>query len=741
MNGNEDDSECVEAAGPFARTPGNGGTARGDERGPAPIAEVKPRGGERRRIALLLLIMVVATLGVAGVVIHFLYRAATEEGSLHLGAIRLALLVALALVLVASVLLLRTANPLLGRLEESERRYRALFDAGSDAIFLMRSEDMLIEECNEQACQLLGYEKEEIVGRTAFDFSPPLQDGDRTSEDVARVHVAAALAGELQRLPWTVVRKDGEAVEADLSGVAIEIGGALKIQVSLRDVTAQKQAERDRVRLATAVDQASECVVITDPEGAIEYANPAFEKTTGYAVEEVIGQNPRVLKSGEQDESFYRELWETITEGRVWRGHFINKRKDGTLYEEEASIAPVRDESGRIAHFVAVKRDVTNEVQLQNQLVQAQKMEIIGQLAGGIAHDFNSILTPIRGYAEMALQDASPESRAYLERVLQGTQRAASLAQHILALSRREGVTRRPLRLQSIIEEGLNLLQATLPSTIQLQRSLEADCPPVMADPSQMVQVLLNLGSNGRHAMRERGGVLEVRLESYWAPGRTRASGTLAPGGPRILLTVRDTGQGMDAATVERIFDPFFTTKEPHEGTGLGLAVVRGIVSRHGGEIHAESQPGAGTTICVSLPAIDEEPDLEVAPDEEDLGGRERILLVDDDEDVVSVASSMLRPLGYEVDGRTRPELALEAFRARPDHYDLVITDQIMPGMSGTVLCRSLLRVRSDLPIVLITGFGDIITGDDCREEGIRELVLKPFSRRELGEAIHRALG
>ncbi len=517
-------------------------------------------------------------------------------------------------------------------------------------------------------------------------------------------------------------------------------GRLIAVLETIQDISSQKRSEERLSLLGTAVHQAAEAILVTDPAGRIEYANPAFERITGYRAAEVLGRSVSVLKSGRHDASFYRDMWRTIASGQVWTGRLTNRRKDGSLYEEEASISPVLDESGRIRHYVAVKRDVSREAELERQLRQAQKLEALGTLAGGIAHDFNNILTAMVGYAEMTLDDVEPGSTAEsnLHRVLAGGERAKRLIGQILTFSSESETERQAVDIGSVVVEAVTLLRAGLPPAVTVRFRDEAGEGRVLADPTQIHQVVMNLGTNAAHALGPEGGQIEITLSvTEVDPDLASRHPGLRPG-PHLRLAVSDTGRGIDPQVISRIFDPFFTTKQVGEGTGLGLSVVHGIVRAHAGAVIVHSTPGEGSTFHVLLPLLD--PGSRVGAGGAPAGGDERLLVVDDMGEVAQVQRQVLESLGYRVCSLTDPGEALRELRSDPHGYDLLLTDQSMPGMPGTELARRARRVRPDLPVVLCTGFEREATRDEAARVGIAEVVLKPVTVRALGDAVRRAL-
>ncbi len=421
---------------------------------------------------------------------------------------------------------------------------------------------------------------------------------------------------------------------------------------------------------------------------------------------------------------------------------FTNKKKDGSFYVEDAAISPVFNDEGAIINYVGVKRDITKELELETHLRQSQKMEAVGTLAGGIAHDFNNILTPILGYAEMTAQSAPPGSRteANMKHVIKAATRAKDLVRQILTFSRRDKHERAPLFIHPIVQEALELLRASLPSTIEVRDDIDTACSPVLADSTAIHQVLMNLCTNAAHAMREEGGVLTVSLDMLPADCVQHRQRRLSLGTPYVRLTVKDTGSGMDGDTLEHAFEPFFTTRDVGEGTGLGLSAVHGIVKSHEGEITVKSELGRGTTFSVFLPCTESEPVEEPLPDEPVAGGEERVLLVDDEEVIARMEKETLEGFGYHVTAKTSGRDALDTFRANPSGFDIVVTDFTMPGMTGVQLAEELTRIRPDIPIVLVSGHDQTVSKEEQRNAGISETLEKPILSDDLGRAVRRAL-
>jgi len=379
----------------------------------------------------------------------------------------------------------------------------------------------------------------------------------------------------------------------------------------------------------------------------------------------------------------------------------------------------------------------------ERQMQHVLKLQSIGTLAGGIAHDFNNILFPIIGYTELAMDDLPEgnQARKSLEEVLKAASRAKELIQQILTFSRRNGSERKPIRVPIIILEALRLLRVSIPKTIDIVTAVEENCSPIMGNASQMHQVVMNLCTNAYQAMLETGGKIHVRLGEVNIGYEEMVQRIGIKMGPHLHLMVQDDGVGMDATVLERIFEPYFTTKEPGKGTGLGLSVIHGIVKNHGGFITVESLPGKGSSFHVYLPTIDEmEQDIEVEIRAAETGGRERILLVDDEKQIVAMEKQMLEKLGYQVTACAGSSEAWTVFSARPDQFDLMITDMTMPHMAGDRLSEKILDIRPNLPVILCTGYSDMIDEDKAAALGIRKFVMKPVEKNELARAIRSAL-
>jgi PAS domain S-box-containing protein len=522
--------------------------------------------------------------------------------------------------------------------------------------------------------------------------------------------------------------------------------GLLLMQRLERDAVVARLRAHDveRERLIAAIEQSDDSIVITDASGAIEYVNPAFVAVTGYTRGETLGANPRILKSGEQDDETYRQMWQTLLAGHTWRGRLINKRKDGSHYVEDATISPVRATDGHIASFVAVKRDVTREIEMQAQYLQAQKMESVGRLAAGVAHDFNNLLTIITGSAELATYALPPDNPAMedLRQILAAGSRAGALTRQLLAFSRQDVVQPVVLDLDEVIDGFRKMLARLLQEHITLVVQPGPGGAHVKADPGQLEQLILNLAVNARDAMPS-GGTL--RIETDVVDVNASDTATLRPSvgpGRYVCVRVTDTGAGMDTETQAHIFEPFFTTKSIGKGTGLGLATVMHIVEKSSGGIGVKSTVGQGTTFEVFFPAVSGVGTGGPPTVEEQVPPTVRgtALVVEDEEMLRVLAVRSLSQAGFTVIAVANGREGLDTALALEGPLDLVITDVIMPELGGREMARILAVERPAVPVLYTSGY----TGDPGLVEWLGSsgaaFLPKPYSPADLVKAATAAV-
>ncbi len=501
--------------------------------------------------------------------------------------------------------------------------------------------------------------------------------------------------------------------------------------------------------LRLTLDAIEEAVIVTDTDNQITRLNPAAERLAGCTPAQAQGQPFSLIipltdpKTGQPITLQTLQTTEPHRNSSLPTRAFLENRA-GVKSIVTYSASPMLGENGAKRGIVVVLRDITTRHQLEEQLYQAQKMESVGQLAGGIAHDFNNILAVIVGHGELLRDELTNQPAALedLQTMLRGAQRATDLVQQILAFSRKSKHELTPIVLQTVVKEALKFLRATVPSTIEIAPRISADLPLVLADPTQIHQVIMNLCTNAVFAMKDAAnGRLEVRLESIHADAEFAIMHTGLRDGEYVRLSVSDTGHGMDEATQKHIFEPFFTTKKQNEGTGLGLSVVHGIVKAHNGGIYVYSRPGEGTIFHIYLPALSiASAPKGPAPDHISAGKGEHILFVDDEPAIGASARRIIENLGYRITVFTSPLLALEDLRVNADNYDLLITDQTMPGLTGLNFAAAALKIRPNLPTILTTGFAADLTEAGVQSQGISKLLLKPFTTTTLAHALSNAL-
>ncbi|MGC4083376.1 MAG: response regulator [Vicinamibacterales bacterium] len=495
---------------------------------------------------------------------------------------------------------------------------------------------------------------------------------------------------------------------------------------------AHRHAELELRKMALVVEQIPSVVVITDLDANIEDVNPRFTELTGYTADEVRGRNPRLLKSGFMRREHYEELWQTVRSGHEWRGTFHQKRKDGTTYEEEAVIRPMRDADGRITHYLKVGEDVTARRALEQQFRQAQKMEAIGRLAGGVAHDFNNLLTVISGFTDMAISGLAPGDplRGDLEQVALAGERGAALTRQLLAFSRKQALEPVPFVLGKVVREAESMVRRLVGEDVAIDiRASDADAGTILAEPGQIEQVLMNLVVNARDAMPT-GGRLTITTSSLVFDHESAAQHVRIASGPYSLLSIADTGHGMTAETMSKIFEPFFTTKGLGKGSGLGLSTVYGIVTQLGGTIEVYSEPNRGARFDVYLPvsAAVGAGATGALTQTSDAAGTETILVVDDEASVARFAQRLLSAAGYTVLTANHAGEALVICEKYPSPIHMVLTDVIMPQMSGRELADRLTIDRPDVRVLYMSGYTDDILDTNDALNPDRQLLRKPFS-------------
>ncbi len=631
-------------------------------------------------------------------------------------------------------------------------QFHSLIESTSDAIVFS---DQLgnITLWNNGAKKIFGYQTNEIIGKP---ISKIIQKGfyKQHRNGIHRFLITNKQKHICKTIESEGLKKDGSPFPVEIALSTWGEKQEIFFGAIIRDISIRKQAEKalheSEKKFRMLIEQSYNAIYLLYKD-KFEIINSRFFKLFGYTLEEC------------QDKNFnFRQLVAPkslqLLENRIKRKQrgeqlepvyeFTAINKNGMEIECEVSISYIDYKDGTAVQGII--RDITKRFKiekekqnLQEQLIQAQKMEAIGTLAGGIAHDFNNLLGVIMGYTELTINNTSiPENiKKNLHHVMKASERAREMVKQILTFSRKSNENMEPINIGKIIEETTTFLRSAIPSTIEIISIIEDDLGLIFGNATQINQILMNLSTNGAHAMKEKGGVLKIILKEFILDKGRSKTFDLDPG-RYLQLIISDTGSGMNKELINHIFEPFFTTKKSGEGTGLGLSVVYGIVKNHNGKIKIDSEPGKGTTFNVYLPVIEhiniEETDADrvYAP----IGNNEMVLFVDDEISISELATQMLKSLGYLVESRTSSIEALEAFKADPDKFDLIITDMTMPNMTGIKLASEIRKIKPAIPIILCTGFSSTVNKNNFRDYGIDELIMKPVIQIELGNIIHKVL-
>jgi two-component system, cell cycle sensor histidine kinase and response regulator CckA len=608
-------------------------------------------------------------------------------------------------------------------LRESEERYRLITEAINDGIFLMDTQGRLVF-ANHRATAITGYPADELFGRPIFGLLMP--EGARRA-----LERLASTAGDHDPgavFETQLLTKDGGLVwvEANMTTVRREgqVVGRLGV---LRDISERKRAEQQMRLQTVALEAAASGVVITDRAGRIIWTNPAFTTLTGYPLNEVVGQTLRLQKSGEHEPVFYEHLWETILSGQTWRGETINRRKDGTLYPEEQTITPMRDERGEITHFIAIKEDVSEQKKMREHLTHSEKLAAMGQLLASVAHELNNPLSVLTGHAAILKSTTDPKIADRALKMATAAERCGRIVRNFLALARRRPPERTRVGLNQVVRDALELLAYPLRvDNVEMRLELAGGLPALTADAHQLHQVVINLLSNAHYAVRETPRPRFIRVATQGSADR-------------VTLEVADSGAGIRADVLERLFEPFFTTKPLGEGTGLGLAICKGIVETHGGSLSAESPPGQGAVFRMELPVEVGEPETIAEPTPESPVSGKAVLVVDDEPELATLLAEILGEDGHRVDTAENGAAALE--KLREGAYDLIISDLRMPQLDGPGLYREVARRHPRLLRRMVFVTGDTLGPESTEFLRMSEALTfsKPFVASDVRRAVRQA--
>ena len=620
-----------------------------------------------------------------------------------------------------------------------EEAFGALVRHSSD-IITVHDRDGLVLYVSSHGNRSLGYPEGALAGSYVWGFVHPddVEAVRWAFEDV----VERGLSGT--QVEYRFRTADGSWRHfVSLGNNLLDAAPIQGIVVTTRDVTGERAVAEEQARLSLAVEQAGDVVAVTDTRWQIQYVNPAFERVSGYRQAEAFGQTPRFLDAGAHDEAFYLAVWDTLVAGASWSGRITIRRKDESLAVLDTSVTPVRSSAGEVTSYVVVARDLSQELALEEQLRQAQKMELVGQLAGGIAHDFNNLLSPILGYAELALvglDESDPRFRQ-VSLICEAAERAGSLSRQLLSFSRKQFTDVKPFDLNTVVKGFVRILRRTIRENIDIQMRMATPEAFVRGDISQVEQVLMNLVVNAQDAI-DGSGTITIETDVVPLNGLEVDKRHEIRPGLYVMLRVSDTGIGIPPEVQRRIFEPFFTTKDVGRGTGLGLANVQGIVQRHKGAVTVDSAVGRGTTFSVYLPRVEPVKDVRPAAVQAAAArGTERVFVVEDEPLVRELTCSILRAHGYEVLDFATAEACLEV-AAAPGAVApaLLVTDVVMPGLNGRQVYAQLHERWPSLDVLYISGYTDeVLAWRDADAPGV-DFLQKPFSVQALARTVREIL-
>ncbi|MCP4159038.1 MAG: PAS domain S-box protein, partial [Deltaproteobacteria bacterium] len=620
---------------------------------------------------------------------------------------------------------------------KSKERYRILVENNPYGIQEIDCDGKILF-ANKKYHQMLGYEGQSLIGQSVIDIQSPGPLRDELpgylemlikDKPLPTVYYGTNLTKQGEERSIEVAWNYQKDTEENVTGF---------ISV-LTDITERKKTGKELRLKDYIIDSASSIIATCDFDGILTFINPLFFKKTGYNPEEVIGKHfPQIWSIGE----CYEEIMNMLSKKGKWEGELKINKKDGSKIDVQVSAATIFDENQNPIGLMSSSIDITERKNLEEQLRQAHKMESIGTLAGGVAHDFNNLLYMIMGNTELALEDIPEWNPVHknLKEVKSATLRAAGIVKQLLNFSRKTDQDLKPIGAVTVIKDALKFLRSTISSTVKFKLNLPDTDIPMQGDPVQINQIMMNLCTNASQVMQDTGGTIKIDVETVMLNEEDCDDCTNLSAGNHIKITVKDSGPGIAPDIIDKIFDPYFTTKGLAEASGMGLAVVHGIVKNHDGVISVDSNPGQGACFEILLPVIDELPEPEIEVKEYISHGSESILFVDDEESIANMTGKTLERLGYQVETQLNPVKALELFKLKPESFDLVITDMAMPQMTGVNFAEKLKEIQPDIPVIICTGHSAVIDEEKAKLLELDGFVMKPVSKSKIAKAIRDVL-
>jgi len=627
------------------------------------------------------------------------------------------------------------------KLRQSEQWFSTTLNSIGDAV-ITTDKNGIVTFLNPVAQSLTGWYDEAAIGKQLEDVFNIIDEETRKRVDnpIAKVLREGKTVGLANHTILIAINGREVPIDNSVAPINDESGNVTGMVLTFRDIAERKRAEEELQLTQFSVDHSTDAVYWMGPDAKFIYVNYAAVEALGYSKEELLTMTVHDI-GPEFPVDIWQAHWAELKEKKSFIIQTIHQRKNKTTFPVEITVNFIQFGNREIN--CAIAKDISERKKIEDQLRQSSKMESIGTIAGGIAHDFNNLLFMIVGNAELALEDIPEWNQTYanLEEIKTASLRASDIVKQLLNFSRKTDQKFIPIGAVTVIKDTLKFLRAAIPTTVEIQRHLPDTDITVMADPIQINQLLMNLCTNASQAMEKTGGTLEITVENEVLTEDSVNNYPDLTTGEHVKITVSDTGPGIDPETIDRIFDPYFTTKDVGKGSGMGLAVVHGIVNSHNGAITVDSELGKGATFTVLFPVVSDEPVMEAKPSSDKIPrGNETILFVDDEESITIMIRQMLERLGYQVETQLNPEEALELFKSKPQDIDLVITDMTMPQMTGVSLSKKLKTVRSDIPVIICTGHSSLIDEDKAKELGIDAFAIKPIVKKDIAKAIRKVL-